>query len=147
VLVRFPHPSGGRGKKRPTVVVQSDVYNTSLRTLVVAEVTTNLTLASDPACLLIDVVTPEGAATGLLQNSVVSCLLMATVRADNVDQVSCSRAGGKRRFPKTETDGQVGRMGSLVTGHAGPFPLSAARSRVGPAFSISRHSAAAAAGR
>jgi len=24
VLVRFPHPSGQRGKKRPAVVVQSD---------------------------------------------------------------------------------------------------------------------------
>jgi hypothetical protein len=26
VLVRFPHPSGQRGKKRPAVVVQSDTY-------------------------------------------------------------------------------------------------------------------------
>jgi mRNA-degrading endonuclease toxin of MazEF toxin-antitoxin module len=26
VLVRFPHPSGQRGKKRPAVVVQSDAY-------------------------------------------------------------------------------------------------------------------------
>ena len=24
VLVRFPHPSGARGKKRPAVVVQAD---------------------------------------------------------------------------------------------------------------------------
>jgi len=27
ILVRFPHPSGIRGKKRPAVVVQADVYN------------------------------------------------------------------------------------------------------------------------
>ena len=27
LLVRFPHPSGGRGKKRPVVVVQADTYN------------------------------------------------------------------------------------------------------------------------
>jgi len=26
ILVRFPHPSGQRGKKRPAVVVQSDAY-------------------------------------------------------------------------------------------------------------------------
>jgi mRNA-degrading endonuclease toxin of MazEF toxin-antitoxin module len=26
ILVRFPHPSGVRGKKRPAVVVQSDAY-------------------------------------------------------------------------------------------------------------------------
>ena len=28
VLVRFPHPSGLRGKKRPAVIVQSDAYGT-----------------------------------------------------------------------------------------------------------------------
>lgn len=42
LLVRFPHPSGGRGKKRPAVVVQSNTYNAVLRTLVVAEVTSGL---------------------------------------------------------------------------------------------------------
>jgi mRNA-degrading endonuclease toxin of MazEF toxin-antitoxin module len=49
VLVRFPHPSGIRGKKRPAVVVQSDDYAGQLKTLIVAQVTKNLTLASDPA--------------------------------------------------------------------------------------------------
>jgi mRNA-degrading endonuclease toxin of MazEF toxin-antitoxin module len=87
LLARFPHPSGGRGKKRPVVVVQADVYNQSLHTLVVAEVTTNLTMANDPACLFIDASTPEGQATGVLQSSVVSCLLLATIKADLVDQV------------------------------------------------------------
>ena len=33
LLARFPHPLGGRGKKRPVVVVQSDAYRTALRTL------------------------------------------------------------------------------------------------------------------
>jgi mRNA-degrading endonuclease toxin of MazEF toxin-antitoxin module len=87
VLVRFPHPSGVRGKKRPAVVVQSDAYAGTLGTLVVAEVTKNVTLASDPACLFIDVSTPEGKATGLIHNSVVSCLLLATVDADTAAQV------------------------------------------------------------
>lgn len=66
ILVRFPHPSGARGKKRPAVVVQSDRYRQAVSTLVVAEVTTNLAMAGDPACLYIDVATPEGKATGLL---------------------------------------------------------------------------------
>jgi mRNA interferase MazF len=87
ILVRFPHPSGIRGKKRPAVVVQSDVYNQAVKTVVVAEVTKNLTMASDPACLLIDVTTLEGQATGLKRNSVVSCLLLATIDRDRVDQV------------------------------------------------------------
>jgi mRNA-degrading endonuclease toxin of MazEF toxin-antitoxin module len=87
ILVRFPHPSGVRGKRRPAVVVQSDSYAGAVSTLVVAEVTSNLTMAGDPACLFIDVGTPEGKGTGLLQNSAVSCLLLATVDANRVAQV------------------------------------------------------------
>jgi len=87
VLVRFPHPSGLRGKKRPAVVVQSDAYAAALGTVVVAEVTKNLTMASDPACLSIDMNTPDGSATGLVRDSVVSCLVLVTVYADAVDQV------------------------------------------------------------
>jgi len=47
VLVRFPHPSGLRGKKRPAVIVQSDAYFGKVSTLVVAEVTSNLTMAGE----------------------------------------------------------------------------------------------------
>ena len=86
ILVRFPHPSGARGKKRPAFV-QADAYAGAVSTLVVAEVTRNLTMAGDPACLFIDVSTPEGQATGLIHNSVVSCLLLATVDADRVARV------------------------------------------------------------
>ena len=87
ILVRFPHPSGLRGKKRPAVIVQADVYATAVSTIVVAEVTKNLTMANDPACLFIDLNTPEGRATGLLHDSVVSCLLLAAIDADKVAQV------------------------------------------------------------
>ena len=87
VLVRFPHPSGQRGKKRPAVVVQSDTYASSVSTVVVAEVTKNLTMKNDPACLFIDVSTPEGKATGLLVDSVVSSLVLDTVYADTIAQV------------------------------------------------------------
>src|SRR5437667_12315653 len=88
VLVRFPHPSGQRGKKRPAVVVQSDDYASTVSTVVVAEVTKNLTLKDDPACLFIDVSTPDGKATGLLIASVVSSLVLDTVYTD-----SCPGAG------------------------------------------------------
>src|SRR4051812_44422380 len=86
ILVRFPHPSGVRGKKRPAVVVQSDAYTGAVSTVVVAEITKNLSLAGDPACLLVDVNTPDGKATGLIHDSVVSCLLLATIDADKVAQ-------------------------------------------------------------
>src|SRR5262245_10245258 len=87
ILVRFPHASGLRGKKRPAVIVQSDLYAGSLKTIVVAEITKNLTMATDPACLLIDTNTPDGKATGLIRDSVVSCLVLVTVYADTVAQV------------------------------------------------------------
>lgn len=84
VLVRFPHPSGQRGKKRPAVVVQSDAYANAVRTVVVAEVTKNLTMKSDPACLFIDLNTPDGKATGLLSDSVVSGVVLDTVYSDTI---------------------------------------------------------------
>jgi mRNA-degrading endonuclease toxin of MazEF toxin-antitoxin module len=87
VLVRFPHPSGQRGKKRPAVVVQADAYTNTVRTLVVAEVTKNLAMKNDPACLFIDVSTTDGKATGLLVDSVVSSLVLDTVYTDTVAQV------------------------------------------------------------
>jgi mRNA interferase MazF len=86
-LARFPHASGGRGKKRPVVVVQADAYNATLRHVIVAEVTSNLAVATDPANLLIEVVTPDGAATGLVQDSVVTCLHLTTMSADRVERV------------------------------------------------------------
>ncbi len=87
ILVRFPHPSGLRGKKRPAVIVQSDAYAGAVSTLIVAEVTKNLTMASDAACVFVDTNTPDGKATGLVRDSVVSCLVLVTVYADTVAQV------------------------------------------------------------
>ncbi len=78
VLVGFPHPSGLRGKKRPAVIVQSDSYASLVNTLIVAEVTSNLAMASDPACFLIDAGTPDGRAAGVVRDSVVSCLVLVT---------------------------------------------------------------------
>ncbi len=86
-LARFPHAAGGRGKKRPVVVVQSDVYNPKLRHVIVAEVTTNLALASDAANLLSEAAIVEGQATGLVQDSVVTCLHLVTMSADRVGKV------------------------------------------------------------
>jgi len=63
------------------------LYRGVVSTLVVAEVTKNLTMAGDPACLFIDANTPEGKATGLVRDSVVSCLVLVTVYADTVAQV------------------------------------------------------------
>jgi mRNA-degrading endonuclease toxin of MazEF toxin-antitoxin module len=87
VLTRFPHASGVRGKKRPAVVVQADGYNAHVGHVIVAEITTNLIPVSDPAFVLIDISTPDGKASGLDQNSLVSGLFLATVFEDRIDLV------------------------------------------------------------
>jgi mRNA-degrading endonuclease toxin of MazEF toxin-antitoxin module len=84
VLVRFPHPSGQRGKKRPAVVVQSDAYTGIVGSVVVAGITKNLSMAGDPACLLIDSSTSDGKATGVNFDCVVSCLELSTVYANAI---------------------------------------------------------------
>jgi len=47
---RFPHATGGPGKKRPVVVVQGDDYNQRLRHAVVAQVTTWTRKTIQPTC-------------------------------------------------------------------------------------------------
>jgi mRNA-degrading endonuclease toxin of MazEF toxin-antitoxin module len=86
-LTRVPHAAGGRGKKRPAVVIQADRYNQSERYITVAEITSNLTRATDPANLLIEVAPAEGQATGLVQDSVVTCLQVATMSEDRLIHV------------------------------------------------------------
>lgn len=87
VLVRFPHPAGVRGKKRPAVVIQADRYRSQVATLVVAEIRTNVVMKGDPACLFIDATTFDGKATGALRDSVASCLALPTVYASDVAAV------------------------------------------------------------
>jgi mRNA interferase MazF len=93
-LTRFPHAAGGRGKKRPVVIAQADAYNQKMRHVIVAEVTTNLGAASDPANLLIEVSTPEGQATCLVQDSVVTCLHLVTMSEDRIGRVIGKLSGG-----------------------------------------------------
>lgn len=84
VLARVPHTAGTRGKKRPAVVIQGDRYNARLRHVVVAEVTSGPQWAGDPACLFIDITTPEGQATGLHKSGYVSCLHIVTMNLDRL---------------------------------------------------------------
>jgi hypothetical protein len=111
VLARFPHPSGGRGKKRPVVVVQANVYNQTLRTLVVAEVTKNLTMANDPACLFIQAGTPEG------QSDRRSPGLGGLLPPDGDHQGRSGGPGHRRPFKRDEAKAQFlpeGRIGPAL---------------------------------
>ena len=87
ISARFPHASGTRGKKRPVVVVQTDVYNKRLRHAVVAQLTTNLADKNDPACFLIEVGTPEGQAAGIIQDCLFSGYLISLMSEDRLQDV------------------------------------------------------------
>ena len=93
-LARFPHAAGGRGKKRPVVVVQADAYNQKLRHAIVAEVTTKLADASDPANLSIEVATTEGQATGLVRDCLITCLHLVTMSEDRIGKVIGNLSAG-----------------------------------------------------
>jgi len=90
VIAFFPNASGGGSKPRPVLIVQSDNYNAKMKNTVVAAVTTNLKHASDPASVLIEVSSPDGHAFELIQDSVVSCVNLATI-----DEALIARKIGK----------------------------------------------------
>ena len=83
---RFPHASGGRGKKRPVVVVQADKYNQRLHHAVVAQVTTNLDEKDDPACLFVEAATPDGEAAGLDRDCSICCTLLCLLTEDRLKE-------------------------------------------------------------
>ena len=59
------------GKVRPALVVQSDHNNARLNETIIAAITSNIAHVHEPTQLLIDISTPDGAASGLLCNSAV----------------------------------------------------------------------------
>src|SRR5262245_19731786 len=71
-------------KIRPVLVVQADAYNRKMTNSIVAMITTNLSRASEPTHLLIDLSTVEGKQSGLLHASVVNCNTLTTIRQDDV---------------------------------------------------------------
>ncbi len=83
---RFPHASGGRGKKRPVVVVQADGYNQRLHHAVVAQLTTNLDEKDDPAYLLIEASSPEAKQAGLDRDCLVCCTLVSLMSEDRLQE-------------------------------------------------------------
>ena len=79
VLTWFPFSSGAGGKRRPCLVVQNDHDKTRLNNTVVAQITSNLRAVNEPTHLLIEANSPEGQQAGLLHDSLVSCINLATV--------------------------------------------------------------------
>jgi len=80
VVVQFPYVSGGRGKNRPALVIQSDRNNQRLLNTIVAMITANVRLVGrEPTQVLIDPSTPEGQSSGLRYAPAVKCENLFTV--------------------------------------------------------------------
>src|SRR5438552_3502465 len=73
ILAFVPNIGSPGGKLRPALVVQSDHNNIRLNETIIAAVTSNISRVHEETQLLIDVATPDGAASGLVHNSAVRC--------------------------------------------------------------------------
>jgi mRNA interferase MazF len=69
------------------LVVQSDTQNRRLKNTIVVQITSNLKRAKEATHLLIDIATREGAQSGLLHDSLVSCINLATIQENRINKV------------------------------------------------------------
>lgn len=94
VLANLPFIGVSGSKVRPALVVQDDALNRAIRETIIVEITSNLAHISQPHQVLIDISTPEGAATGLLTNSAVRCNRLHLVPQGDVRKVIGSLSEG-----------------------------------------------------
>jgi mRNA-degrading endonuclease toxin of MazEF toxin-antitoxin module len=73
ILAVIPNVGSPGGKKRPALVVQSDLNNARLRETIIAAITSNISRIHEDHQLLINISTADGTATGLLRDSAVRC--------------------------------------------------------------------------
>jgi mRNA interferase MazF len=86
-LVLFPDSNLRTAKRRPALVVQADNLGTGLPQTIVAMITSNLTRAGHASRISVSVATPQGTATGLLNDSVIMTDNLATVLDTEIDRV------------------------------------------------------------
>ncbi len=80
VLVAFPFADGTGSKFRPALVVQCDKNNERLKNTIVVMITSRTSRAlHEPTQLLIDLNTPEGRESGLLNTSAITCENVFTI--------------------------------------------------------------------
>jgi len=87
ILAFVPNVGAPGGKLRPALVVQSDHNNIRLHETIIAAITSNISRVHEPTQLLIEVATPEGAASGLLHDSAVRCERLHSITQADVRRV------------------------------------------------------------
>jgi len=87
ILAFVPNVGAPGGKLRPGLIVQSDHNNARLNETIIAAVTSNISRVHEPTQLLIEVATPDGAASGLLHDSAVRCERLHMIPQTDVRRV------------------------------------------------------------
>jgi mRNA interferase MazF len=86
IIADYSHALTGTSL-RPALVVQAEDYNRKITNTIVAQITTNLKNQGDLAHLFIDVATEAGQQSGLLHDSLVSCINLNTLDQQRVRKV------------------------------------------------------------
>ena len=84
VLINAPFVTRPGSKIRPMLVIQNDANNQRMRNTILATISTNTSRAAEPTQVLIDVSTPAGKRSGLINDSVVSTENLLTVRQAHI---------------------------------------------------------------
>jgi len=84
ILINAPFVTRPGSKIRPMLVIQNDANNQRMQNTILATVTTNMSRSTEPAQVLIDVSTPDGKQSGLINKSVVSTENLLAVRQSHV---------------------------------------------------------------
>ena len=88
VLVNYPFSEGTGSKVRPALVVQSDTNNRRLESTLIVQITSRIHLAGkEPTPLLIEVATPAGRQSGLINDSAVACDNIYTVHQTGIIRI------------------------------------------------------------
>src|SRR5947208_1853712 len=87
VLTYVANVGSPGGKVRPALVVQPDHNNARLNETIIAAVTSNVSRVQEPTQLLIDVASPDGAASGLLHDSALRCERLHSIPQADVRRV------------------------------------------------------------
>jgi mRNA interferase MazF len=87
ILAFVPNVGAPGGKMRPALIVQSDHNNARLGETILAAVTSNTSRVHEPTQLLVDLTTPDGAASGLLNDSAIRCERLHSIVQSDVRRV------------------------------------------------------------
>jgi mRNA interferase MazF len=93
VLTYVANVGSAGGKVRPALVVQSDHNNARLNETIIAAVTSNTTRKHEATQLLIEIASPQGAASGLLHDSVVRCERLHSIPQSDIRRAIGSLPG------------------------------------------------------